>query len=167
MGSTTLVSVDQYLNTSFPDGDREYVDGRIVERHMGEVDHADLQTSIVAYLRTHYRKMWSGVEVRVQVRKTRFRVPDITVVAGPRPEGHIITDPPHLVVEVLSPDDRAEDVQEKINDYLAFGVKFVWVVSPRSRNGWIHTARGSHAAEDGLLTTTDPEIRLPLPEMFD
>jgi hypothetical protein len=55
MGTTTLVSVEEYLRTSFPDADREYVDGRIVERNVGEVDHSDVQSSILHYLRTHYK----------------------------------------------------------------------------------------------------------------
>jgi len=49
-----LVSVEEYLNTSYPDGDREYVDGQIVERNVGEIDHAGLQTRIMIYPATHY-----------------------------------------------------------------------------------------------------------------
>ena len=36
----TLVSVEEYLNTSYDGADREYVDGRIVERNLGEKDHS-------------------------------------------------------------------------------------------------------------------------------
>jgi hypothetical protein len=65
MGTTTLVSVEEYLRTSFPDADREYIDGRIVERNVGEVDHSDVQSSILHYIRTHYKKhVWAGVAVR-------------------------------------------------------------------------------------------------------
>ncbi len=113
------LSVEEYLRTSFSDADREYVDGRIVERNLGEVDHSELQTAVAHYLRTHYKKqVWAGVEVRVQVKKTRFRIPDITVVAGSKPAERIIRTPPVVAVEVLSPDDRAGDLEEKINDYL-------------------------------------------------
>jgi Uma2 family endonuclease len=105
--ATTLVSVEEYLHTSYADGDCEYVDGEIVERNVGEIDHGDLQSRIYLHLATHYPKFWSAVEVRTQVKSTRFRVPDVVLVAGPRPAGKIIKDPPHLVVEVLSPDDRA------------------------------------------------------------
>ena len=166
MTLTTLVSVEEYLNTSFQDGDREYVDGRIVERNVGEVDRGDLQTSISFYLRSNYKHIWAAVEIRVQVKATRFRVPDICVVLGPKPGSRIVTTPPFLVVEVLSPDDRVEDLQEKIDDYLAFGVRYVWVVNPRTRRGYIHTSEGSHEARDAVLRTKDPEIELPLPQMF-
>jgi hypothetical protein len=60
MGTTKLVSVEEYLRTSFPDADREYVDGRIVERNVGEVDDSDVQSSIPHYLRTHYKKEHLG-----------------------------------------------------------------------------------------------------------
>ena len=168
MVPATLVSVEEYLNTSFQDGDREYVDCRIVERNVGEVDHSDLETAIAVYLRNAYRKwVWVGVEVRVQATSTRFRVPDVCVVAGPRPQSRVIVEPPLLVIEVLSPDDRADELQEKIDDYLGFGIPFVWVVNPRTRRGYVHTAAGSHEAKDGVLRTQDPLIELPLAEMFE
>jgi Uma2 family endonuclease len=71
-----------------------------------------------------------------------------------------------VVIEVLSPDDRAADVQEKIDDYLAFGIPYVWVVNPRTRRGYIHTAEGSHEAKDRLLRAANPLIELPLDEIF-
>jgi len=167
MASTTiLVPVEEYLRTSFQDGDREYVDGRIVERNVGEIGHSDLQTSIAFYLRTHYHNIWCGVEVRVQVRPTRFRVPDVTVVLGPKPAGRIIVTPPLLVVEVLSADDRAAELQEKIDDYLAFGIPCVWVVNPETRRAYIYTAEGMREAVGGVLRVSNPEIVVPLDELF-
>ena len=165
MKPATLVSVEEYLSTSFQDGDREYVDGVIVERNMGDLDHAHLQTRIAIYLGVHYPEYWSAVEARAQVRPSRFRIPDVCVVIGPKPETRVLLSPPFLVVEVLSPDDRAADIQDKIDDYLAFGVKYVWVVNPRTRRGYVHTSEGSREARDGMLRTSDPEILLPLSEM--
>ncbi len=168
MASTTiLVPVEEYLRTSFPDGDQEYVDGRIVERNVGEIRHSNCQSAIDTYLRTHYKKIiWAGVEVRVQVRSTRFRVPDVTVVLGPMPAGRIIVSPPVLVVEVLSPDDRAAELQEKIEDYLSFGIPCVWVVNPETRRAYIYTAEGMREAAGGVLRISNPEIVVPLDELF-
>jgi len=164
--ATTLVSVEEYLRTSYPDGDCEYVDGEIVERNVGEIDHGDLQSRIVVYLLTHYPQFWGAVAVRVQVKSSRIRVPDVVLVAGPRPAGKIITAPPHLVVEVLSPEDRAGAVQEKIDDYLAFGIPYVWVVNPRTGRGYVHTPEAAREANDGILRTADPAIELPLDELL-
>jgi Uma2 family endonuclease len=99
------------------------------------------------------------------VKPTRFRVPDVTCVLGPQPEGNILYEPPFLVIEVLSPDDRAEEVQEKIDDYLAFGVGYVWVANPRTRRGYVYTVEGMREAKDGVLRTADPEIALSLNEV--
>jgi Uma2 family endonuclease len=125
-----------------------------------------VQSAILVYLRQHYRQFWSGVAIRVQVKRTRFRVPDVCVVQDPRPEQGILTSAPFLVIEVLSKDDRVDDLQEKIDDYLTFGVKYVWVVNPRTHRGYIHTSEGSHEAKDGTLRTADPEIAVPLSEVL-
>ncbi len=166
MGVTSLVSVDEYLRTSFPDGDKEYVDGKIVERNSGEVDHADPQSRILVYLTVHYPDFWSAVEVRVQVKAARFRVPDVCVIEGGMPDSHIVMTPPWLAVEILSRDDRAADIQEKIDDYLEFGVPHIWVVNPRSRRGYVHTPKGSYEAKDGILRTAASSIELPLAKVF-
>jgi Uma2 family endonuclease len=167
MGTTTLVSVEEYLRTSFPDADREYVDGRIVERNVGEVDHSDVQSSVLHYLRKHHKKrVWAGVEVRVQVKTTRFRIPDVTVVLGPKPAERIIRTPPAIAIEVLSPDDRAGYLEEKIADYLAFGIPYIWVINPETRRAFVHTAQGSHEVKDGVLRAEAVNIEVPLTEIF-
>lgn len=167
MGTGTLISVEEYLRTSFEDGDREYVDGRIVERNVGEVDHSDVQTAIAHYLRAYYKQLWVGVEVRVQVKAARFRIPDVTVMLGPKPKQRIILTPPLLVVEVLSPDDRAAELQEKIDDYLSFGIPQIWVINPETRRAYLHTGEGSHAFKDQMLRTRNPEIEVPFSEIFN
>ena len=75
--------------------------------------------------------------------------------------------PPLLVVEVLSKDDRAGDVQEKINDYLDFGVACVWVIDPRRRHAEVYTPGTRQPVRDGVLRTADPVIEVPLSELFD
>jgi|ERR1700682_1947110 len=164
METATLVSVEEYLRTSYPDGDREYVDGRVVERNMGEFDHSHWQTRIAFYLLLHYKRYWTGVELRVQVKPSRFRVPDVTMIHTAKPGTGILTVPPLLVVEVLSKDDRAGDLQEKIDDYLAFGIPFVWVVNPRTQRGFVYTPEGMRQPPDGILRAG--EIELPLAEIF-
>jgi len=43
MGTKTLMSVDEYLHTTFDGADREYLDGEVVERNMGNKWHAKIQ----------------------------------------------------------------------------------------------------------------------------
>lgn len=167
--AATLVSVEEYLRTSFQDGDREYVDGVIVERNLGEKSHSKSQGELILFFgaRRGTHGTYAYPEQRVQVSRTRFRVPDVCVYLGREPDEEVFTTPPFLVVEILSPDDRVSEVQEKIDDYLRFGTRFVWVIDPRLQRGWVHTAEGSREAKDGVLRTADPEIALPLAELFN
>jgi Uma2 family endonuclease len=162
MSVTALISVEEYLRTSYSDGDREYIDGRVVERNLGTTKHAHWQSRMLVFLSVNYTNLWSAVEVRVQVKPTRFRIPDVTCIWGPMPESSIVHEPPFLVIEVLSPDDRAEDVQDKVDDYLSFGVQYVWVVNPRTCRGYVYTTEGMREAKDGVMRTGNPEIALPL-----
>jgi Uma2 family endonuclease len=166
MSTATLISVEEYLKTTYPDGDREYVDGVIVERNMGTFQHARWQTRMVVYLSNKYPALWAVVECRVQVQATRFRVPDVSCGLLPEPGGAVIKQPPLLVIEILSPDDRADDIQEKVDDYLSFGVEYVWVVNPRTRRGFVYTPDGMREAKDGILRTVNPDIALPLKEIL-
>ena len=167
MAPATLLSVDEYLETSYrPDCD--YLDGEVLERNVGEIDHSRLQILLGGYLLARERR-W-GITVlpdqRVQVKATRFRVPDIIVIAGPLPSSPIIRTPPHLCVEILSPSDSMNDMQSRIDDYLSFGVPHVWVLNPRSRRAFLYTAEGMHEPKDGVLRTFSPDIEVPLNELF-
>ena len=167
MPARTLVPVEEYLHTSY-DPDCDYVDGEVLERNVGEWDHSELQTAIAAYFFALRKKLriFTVVEQRVQVSRTRFRVPDVCIMAGSRPAEQILTQPPLVTIEILSKDDRVGYMQKKIDDYLAFGVRYVWVIDPRTRRAWVYTQEGARESKDGILRTENPAIELPLPEIF-
>jgi Uma2 family endonuclease len=47
---------------------------------------------------------------------------------------------PDLAVEVVSPGDRADAIEEKVLDYLQAGTAAVWIIYPPSRTVIVHTA---------------------------
>jgi Uma2 family endonuclease len=167
MKAATLVPVEEYLRTTYrPDCD--YVDGEVLERNVGERDHSELQGELFYYLRSR-AKQW-GIRIypeqRVQVSARRFRIPDLCIVAGPKTEDQIFHQPPLVCIEVLSKDDTLERMQEKIDDFLDFGVRYVWVINPRSRRAWVYTSDGSREVKDGTLRTENPAIAVALAEVF-
>ena len=167
MPAGTLISVSEYLSTSY-DPDCDYVDGEVLERCLGERDHSKIQRNFILYFGTRMRK-WSVhvfPEQRVQVSPTRFRVPDVCVVAGAEPDEQIFTKPPMLCIEILSPEDTMSRMMTRIEDYLAFGVPHVWVIDPSTRRAYNYTAAGMHEVKDGVLRTDDPQIAVPLAEIF-
>jgi Uma2 family endonuclease len=161
----TLVSLDEYLSTVY-DPDCEYVDGELIERNMGEFDNSALQGIIFAIL--YGQGMESGIyaylELRVQVAAARYLVPDITVTTK-KGKGKILREPPFLCIEILSPEDRVSRMEAKIDDYLAFGVKHVWLIDPRRKKAWTYTSEGKRESS-AMLTTSDPRITLALDPVF-
>jgi len=104
------------------------------------------------------------VEQRVQVKPTRFRVPDICIVAGPEPEEQILTSPPLACLEILSREDRWSDVLERVDDYLSFGVRYVWVVDPRIGKAYRCNAAGLQEITE--LRSETPDFVVPLDAFF-
>ena len=102
----------------------------------------------------------------MQIKADRFRIPDVTIIRGGRPSGRIFTEPPEVAVEILSPEDRTGATQERIDDYLAFGVACVWVINPAARRAWIHTKDGSREAKDGVLRNPVGDLEIPLAAIF-
>jgi Uma2 family endonuclease len=166
MASSILVPLEEYLTTVY-EPDCEYVDGEILERSMGEVDHGGLQGILVAWFYNHRKKLGLHVfpETRTQVAARRYRVPDIAVTLT-KPIGSILRDPPFLCIEILSPEDRVGRMEEKIDDYLRFGVRYIWLIDPRKKLAWSYTQEGKREAGNVLLTES-PRIELPLLDLFN
>lgn len=156
-----LVPVEEYLSTSY-DPDREYVDGRLIERNVGELDHSFVQGFIYSAL--SMRGLHAFVELRTQIRARQFRVPDVLATLQ-MPKSRFVTEPPYIVVEILSPDDRASEMADKIDDYLDLGVPNIWVVEPRKRRITVH-GRGTARDCGDSVETTDGKISIPLTEIF-
>ena len=71
-----------------------------------------------------------------------------------------------LCIEILSPDDTTSRMLERMHDYLKFGVSHVWVLDPRTKRAYDYTAAGMREVKDGVLRTDDPQITVPLAELF-
>ncbi len=164
---TARVPVEEYLATSYrPDCD--YVDGEIEERNLGEKEHSILQQALVFLFRLN-RDAW-GMEVfpelRVQVKPTRYRVPDITVIQTGVSWERILRKPALLFVEILSPEDRLSKVRERVDDYLDLGTEHIWIVDPELRKGYVCSRRGFQEPETGVLEIPGTPIRVVLSELF-
>lgn len=71
------------------------------------------------------------------------RAPDIGFVRRERiPVGNLTEKfwpgAPDLAVEVISPNDRQSEVDENVADYLAAGVRLIWIVNPKTRTVTVH-----------------------------
>jgi Uma2 family endonuclease len=152
-----------------PDGDRyELVDGELVERNVGQLT-SWIGGEIHGRLREHCRGNAHGWVFPADTSYQCFpdaplkvRRPDTSFIRkgrlpGEMPyEGHCLI-APDLAVEVVSPNDLAEHVEFKVQEYLSAGVRLVWVVYPESRTVHIFRQDGTLAAvrADGELDGED------------
>ena len=74
------------------------------------------------------------------------------------PEGYLLT-PPTLVVEVLSPNDRASEVETKTQEYLQVGVRLVLLLDPQNRCATL-------ARPDSTRVVLSAEQTLELPDLL-
>lgn len=167
---------------SMPDRGRyELIDGQLVERNMSiesSMIAAIINGRLVAHVLANKLGWLFQSDGGLQIfsdspNKVRFgdgayvsrrRLPN-------RPgHGHLQV-APELVIEVVSPNDEAADVNEKVREYLAAGVLLVWVVYPESRSIDIYrpSARNTQLTEADELSGEDviPGFSMPVREIFD
>ena len=165
--SEELWTVREYLATSWSP-DREFVDGRIEERNLGEKEHSIIQRYLTVLFAIK-RAEW-GVEVfpelRTQIAARNFRVPDVLVVRTGESFQRYVTRPPLIAIEILSPEDRLSAFQEKAVQYRRFGIENIWIVDPRRRLAYRVTRTGFELAPTGEITVAETPIRVVLSELF-
>lgn len=166
MAASTQISVDEYLKTVYrPDCD--YVDGVVEERNLGEFDHGLIQLRLGSFFLTRFKQtgLLAATEVRVRIRSGKYRIPDVLVTVG-NPGEQVLTKPPALCIEVLSPEDRPSRVNARVREYLDFGVPVIWVVDPIEKTIWIYRPHGMEQAADPIKLD-GTSIEVPFSEIFD
>ncbi len=95
--------------------------------------------------------------------------PDMAMVESE--ETTLIDGVPVLVVEILSPNDTQEQIDEKVDTYLEAGVALVWIIDPHDRTVLIyrHGARPEFVNEDQELTAEPqlPGFRVAVARLFN
>jgi Uma2 family endonuclease len=165
--SEGLWAVEEYLRTSWST-DRELVDGQIVERNSGEIEHSIIQrylTVLFAIRRAEWR-VEVFPELRTQTNATNFRVPDRLVVRADEKIKRYVTSPPLIAIEILSPEDTLGKIQKKAAEYRLFGVENIWIVDPESRIVRRYAGTGLEEVQSAELTVPGTPIRVVLSEMF-
>lgn len=155
-----MVSLEEYLRTSYEGLDREYVDGEILERALPNNLHSRTQWRIAgiffALSKTH--SLHGRTEMRSRVAETRVRIPDVSIFAGQEPSDPVPAQPPLIAIEITSPGDRLTETLEKLEEYRLWGVAHVWLVNPESRNLYVYTT--------GLVEVSSfqiPELSIEIP----
>jgi Uma2 family endonuclease len=164
-----------------PDGERyEVINGELRERKMS------LRSSAIATMLSHLLLLWvqrghPGTVAGSDGGYTIFswmpgdvRMPDVSFISASRmPElpdrgwGDVA---PEFAAEVVSPNDRITDAEDKVQDYIRAGVDLVWVIVPSTRSVHVWRSDGSRAVlRDGQTLTgegTLPGFEVGVTELF-
>jgi len=135
MAVGTALSVEQYLATSFPDLDKEYRDGELVERSLPDELHSTTQALLIGFFLALQKTLSLFVrpELRLKIGPRLYLIPDVSVFHPTRARERYPDTPPLIAIEILSMDDKLKDVREKLETYRQWGVPHVWLVDPYSR----------------------------------
>src|SRR5713226_10194307 len=112
MNVKTLISEEEYLRMSFEDRVPEYVDGELVERGVPNNSHSRTQCELVFRFRSLQERLplFPRTELRVPVAPGKYRIVDLAVYAHQEPLDELPRELPLVVIEIVSPDDRHEDI---------------------------------------------------------
>lgn len=141
--ASTQLSVEQYLELEARAPERhEYVDGRLLSMAGETQEHEEIVLNIVEALRPQARargcRLYS-TSIKLQVRPTRFRYPDLMVICAPK-EASRIEFAPCLIVEVLSDSTEQTDLSDKLNEYTALpSLERYLIISQTSRLVLVYT----------------------------
>jgi len=179
--STEPLSPEEILERD--EGHRyELINGNLVERHMGA--RSSLVASRVIHILsshadTHKAGKVFATDCGYQIfpeEPKRVRFPDGSFIAAGRlpdgavPDGHLQI-PPDLAIEVVSPNDTAEEVEAKRLAFLRAGAAMIWIIYPGSRTVHVFRQGGAAAAlgEADQLTCEDvlPGFACKVAEFFE
>ena len=170
MTTRTLVTADELLR--MPDDGRRYelIEGELIELAPAGGIHGNIGMKIAGLLFQHVHNNDLGelfaaeTGVFLQHDPDTVRAPDVAFIAKDRippdgiPVGYLDTIP-DLVVEVVSPSDRAGQVQDKIEQWIEHGVKLVWLVHPEQRSITVYSSvREVQVLHEGDTLTGDPVL---------
>jgi len=170
------VPVEEYLASPAHEH-FEYVDGQLVELHLGGKPHAKIQARLTHMLLSyaaHHPGGYVATELRCRLKiggRFRFRLPDLAVVLNDQSsEQRFLDRAPDLVVEIRSPEDSFAGLMRKMEEYLANGARLGWLVLPEERSvvvltqgRLIRTVVSGETLDGAELF---PELQIPIDDLF-
>jgi Uma2 family endonuclease len=173
-----ILSGEELLNMGDM-GPCELVDGRIIPLSPTGGEHGTIEGNIAYLLNSYIRPRSLGWvltgEVGIYTRHDpdRVRAADVAFVAKNQidtiPSGFLDI-PPELVVEVVSPSDRWQDLRDKMDEYFLIGVQTLWIVEPKTRTIMVYssptTATKYDKAETVAASETLTGLEVSVSEIF-
>jgi Uma2 family endonuclease len=168
---------------ALPDDGHHYevVQGELIDMGNSGALHGYICSSLMILLGGYVRLQNLGAmfdsSTAFKMKNGNKRSPDISFFAKERLQGMtelptgFLEGAPDLAVEVLSPSNTVEEIDDKIVEYFENGARLIWVINPRQQYILVYR---SAQAPDRLLKSADtlsgedviPEFSLPVADLF-
>jgi Uma2 family endonuclease len=88
--------------------------------------------------------------------------PDVSLTFPQQPKDQFYAGAPIIAFEVVSPSDKAEDLNTKVSEYLANGSQEVWLIYPKDRRALVFGPGSAVRTEHSIRTSLLPGLEIPL-----
>jgi len=181
MATKTLLTVEDYAALDEPEGVRyELSEGELIATPSSSYLHNDVRDDFNVRLKAFVNRHSLGVtsETDVKLLGDTVRRPDVALIRADRLQGVDLDQvplpvAPDLAIEIVSKSDRGDDLLLKVSQYLAAGVKAVWLFYPKNHLAYrylpgklepeVCTAEAGDTFDEPELL---PGFSVPLGEIF-
>lgn len=181
MGTTTLMTFAEFAK--LPDGPEqlELLEGELVRMPPPERAHMEITERLYDLLKAVMNKvrqsppagglgkvhMEMGYLLTEEPRS--WLRPDVSITQPDQPGGQYYEGAPLFVFEVVSPDDRASELNRKVRLFLQHGAAEVWLIYPDERQALVHRRdpRKVDLEQEALRSPLLPGVEIPFTAIFD
>jgi Uma2 family endonuclease len=174
MGTTTLLSFEEFEQLPDEPGKLEFLDGELIQLPPAKRKHMEIVRRIQILLMHAVEK--AGVSAKLgdvypetgyKFSKKAWLQPDVSIPYRDQPCGDYFESAPALAVEVISESNTAAQMDRKMNIYLTNGGVEVWLVYPKKRSVWVYREGHAEEFQSVLHTSLLPGLEIDLQQLFD
>lgn len=156
-----LITVEEFLDIEFPSDTRFELDNGVIKMMAGgQAIHARIQGNVLVALATKLRGTGCealGPDMGLKANDLSLRYPAVAVFCGrsdPKNDKLKAFDDPKLVVEVLSPSTRQDDIKIKLPEYRTIpSLDAILYIDPEDKTVHLETRDPTRG-----WTVTTPEV---------
>jgi Uma2 family endonuclease len=174
MGTTTLLSFEEFERLPDEPGKVELLDGELIQLPPAKRKHMAVARRIYLLLVRAVAEAGNSANLDEVYFETGYKFssrawlqPDVSIPYRDQPCGDYFESAPALAVEVISESITAAQMDRKMKIYLANGGVEAWLVYPDTRCVWVYHEGHAEEFEGVLRSSLLPGLELDLTQLFD
>ena len=174
MGTTTLLSFEEFEQLPTEPGKVELLDGELIQLPPAKFKHMEIARRIQVLLMRAVDKAGTSARLGEVYFETGYKFssrawlqPDLSIPYRDHPAGDYFESAPALAVEVISKSNTAAQMDRKVNIYLTNGGLEVWLVYPNTRRVWVYREGHAEEFQSVLSSSLLPGVEIDLSQLFD